>query len=186
MVSLFGRDFPYTQFLENLLLKKLPEKGMEHIDVSFDNVGILGDTTAGMLQRFDLHVAAKRPDYVIVWGGINDIYMQRTPESIANNLRQIYRRAQEDGINPIACTVTSILGPEQWIQLIITLNKLIKDLCKTESLILVDLYVATSDKSGRLRKTYSSDGVHLTRSGYEKVALTVYKEVVEEILDNLL
>lgn len=183
---LTGREeFPYTAFLEIILSREMSEKGLDHVDVSFINMGILGDTTRSMLERFDSHVAAHEPDYVIVLGGINDLYMFHSLESIINNLKQIYGKAREAGSEPIACTITSVLGYDQMIPRIMELNDMIKSYCTEHGILVADLFEATSDKQGKLRETFSSDGVHLSHAGYRKVAHTLYYEAIESILERI-
>ena len=175
--------FPYTEFLKEILSDKLSNKGLNHLKVSIVNRGVNGDTTRGMLRRFDEQVAQESPDYVIIWGGINDIFGMRAPEEIMLNLNLIFERTRGVGAKPIACTVTSVLGFDHLIPLIIKLNSLIKEHCGKRKLPVVDLFRATSDKSGRLMEAYSSDGVHLTRKGYEKIAFTLYSDIIEPILE---
>jgi len=181
-----GREeFPYTRFLDIILGRELSRKGLSRIQVSFGNAGMLGDTVRSMLGRFDSHVAAEEPDHVIVWGGINDLFMLRTPETIVGDLKQIYSRALEAGIGPIACTVTPVLGPDDLVSYILELNDMIRGYCIEHGVPLADLFAATSDESERLRETFSSDGVHLSQAGYQRVAFTLYYEVIEPILDGL-
>ncbi|KON30052.1 hypothetical protein AC482_04860 [miscellaneous Crenarchaeota group-15 archaeon DG-45] len=185
-IFLPGREaFPYTRFLDIILSGELPRKGLGRLRVSFRNAGMLGDTVRSMLERFDGHVAAEEPDYVIVWGGINDLFMLRDPESIAGDLKRIYGRALEAGIGPIACAVTSVIGPDDIIPRVMELNQLIRGHCNDHGVPLADLFAATSDESGRLRETFSSDGVHLSQAGYRRVAHTIYYEAIEPILNGL-
>lgn len=181
-----GREeFPHAWFLETILSREMFEKGLDHVDVSFRNMGILGDTTQNMLERFDSHVAAQEPDYVIVWGGINDLFMFQPLESILSNLKQIYGKAREVGSEPIACTITSVLGYDQMIPRIIELNDMIKGYCAEYGILFADLFAATSDEQGKLKETFSRDGVHLSHAGYRKVAYTLYYEVIESILERI-
>jgi len=185
-IFLPGREeFPYTQFLETILVSELPKKSLSHVEVYFKNVGMLGDTTRSMLERFDIHVAALEPDYVIVWGGINDLFMIQSTENILGNLKQIYGRASERGVEPIACTTTSVLGNDLMVSRVVELNDMIRGYCAEKGIPVADLFAATSDEHNRLRETFSSDGVHLSYAGYQKVAYTIYYDVIEPILDEL-
>lgn len=179
-----GREeFPYTSFLEAIVYRELHRKGLNHIEASFINLGVLGDTTRRMLQRLSSQVAPMRPDYVIVWGGINDLFSLEEPEEIYSNLRRIYEKALECDIKPIACTLTSVLGYDEFIPRIRRLNDLLRSHCRAHRIPIADLFSATSDDAGRLRETFSSDGVHLSQAGYMKVANTIYYEVLEKILE---
>ena len=68
---------------------------------------------------------------------------------------------------------------------IVALNGLIKVHCLVEGVPLVDLYSATKDASGRLRRELSNDGVHLNTEGYRLVAEIIYQDAVEDILGSL-
>lgn len=183
-VFLPGREeFPYTSLLEVILSSELPKKNLSNVEVSFVNAGMMGDTTRGMLERFEAHVASEEPDYVLVWGGINDLYMLQPPEAVFGNLKRIYGRTREIGAEPIACTVTSVLGDEGMVTRIRELNELIKGHCEENGIPVADLFSATNDEAGRLRETFSSDGVHLSYAGYHRVAYAIYHQVIEPILD---
>lgn len=71
------------------------------------NHGISGDTTAGMLRRFTAHVLREKPDYVVIMGGINDLSEGRSLQSVQENLRAMYERAEMSGITviPAVCVM---------------------------------------------------------------------------------
>ena len=176
---------PYTDFLDNLIITELSKRGTEDMDVYVVNLGVNGDTTRGMLGRFDRQVAPEEPDHVIIFGGINDIYMGVSPGEIMENLGRLYEKTSDAGASPIACTLTSVLGFDPVIPLIMNLNGMIEASCGREGIPLVDLYAGTSDGEGRLVEAYSSDGVHLNGEGYERMAAVVFEDVVKGIIDGL-
>lgn len=179
-----GFGVPYTSYLDNLVLTGLSEMGLDTL-IRFVNLGVNGDTTRGMLWRFKTEVAPLEPDFVIVWGGINDLYGGYPPEEIMGNLRELYAKVREIGAEPIACTLTSVLGFDAAIQSIRMLNDLIKAHCREDGVPYADLFQTTSDEEGRLLEPLSSDGAHLSGAGYERVASTIYDEVIKAILDNI-
>jgi len=181
-----GRGLPYTAYLDNMVVAEQEKKGLKNIDFAFVNLGVNGDTTGGMLGRMETEVAPRGPDYVIVWGGINDLFGGRSPSDVMENLGKIYARARELGIEPVACTLTSITRQSPVVPRIRELNDLIRGHCAENRIRLVDLFGATSDESGLLREEYSSDGAHLNAGGNRRVASAVYSAVVEEILDELI
>jgi len=174
--------FPYTEFLEQILADEMSKKGLAQFDVSFKNLGVNGDSTWGMLKRFDSQVIRENPDYLIIWGGINDLYMSKESSDVFNNLKKMYEKARGSAFEPIACTMTSVRGFDSFIPKIMEINDYIRDYCKTENILLADLFSATSDDSGSLMESYSSDGVHLNEVGYRKVASTIYSEALGPIL----
>ena len=57
------------------------------------------------------------------------------------------------------------------------------ELSGLQDIPIADLFDATSDEKGKLRASFSSDGVHLNNAGYRKVAYTIYYDVIESILE---
>ena len=179
----FHHSLPYTDALDNIVIVEQGKKGYENIDCVFINRGVDGDSTKGMLSRLTSELPGLNPDYVIVWGGINDVFMGRQPAEVMETLRQIYQKTFKIGAIPIACTLTSVRGESPVVQRIQELNESIKAHSDLEGIMLADLYAATSDMEGRLLSWYSSDGAHLNMEGNRVVAATVYAEVVDGILD---
>jgi len=179
-----GDETPYTQWLENMVREKLRGMG-RNVNALIVNAGVNGDSTDGMSQRFAQDVAAERPDYVIVWAGLNDLFEGRSPPEVFESIVELYERCHDIDASPIGCTLTPVDEPEHVNEAIVTLNRLIKGHCLEEGISLVDLYGATTDASGRLRRELSNDGAHLTTEGYRLVAEIIYQDAVEDILGSL-
>ena len=180
-----GPGIPYTSYLDNIVITDLSRRGVEDVSVQFVNFGVNGDSTRGMLRRLESRVAPLEPDYVIVWGGINDLYGGSPPEDIMENLRALYVKTSEIGAEPIACTLTSVTGFDAAIQSIKAVNSMIVGHCSENSILFADLFGATSDDEGRLEGRFSSDGVHLTGEGNERVAQAIYEDVVKIVLEKI-
>ena len=179
----FHHSLPYTDALDNIVIVEQGKKGYEDVDCVFINRGVDGDSTKGMLNRLTSELPALNPDYVIVWGGINDVFAGRQPAEVMETLRQIYQKTTEIGAIPIACTLTSVRGASPFVECIQELNESIRSHSDIEGIMLADLYAATSDMEGRLLSWYSSDGAHLNMEGNRVIAATIYAEVVDGILD---
>jgi lysophospholipase L1-like esterase len=67
----------------------------------WDNCGMPGDSSVGMLRRFLFDVEVKRPKYLTILGGANDLIGGASPKTVAGNLMQIGERAQAKKITPI-------------------------------------------------------------------------------------
>jgi lysophospholipase L1-like esterase len=178
----FGAGLPYTNILDNLVVAEAGRRGLD-VDVVFVNRGVNGDTVQGMLGRLEAEVAGA--DYVIVWGGINDLYGGRSPGYVAEVLGGIYGEARKLGVEPVGCTITSVTRREPIVELIREANGLIRLVCVEMDVRLVDLFGATSDEEGLLLEELSSDGVHLSGEGNRVVAETVFRDAVEGVLDRL-
>jgi lysophospholipase L1-like esterase len=182
--SFYVREHPYTDDLRILIDEWISKSGAR-LDCTLYNLGVNGDTARGMLSRFDQQVAPLEPDYVLVWGGINDLFGAIRPPDIHRDLGRLYERVREIGALPIGCTVTPVLGFDPLIPGINELNAMLRNHCEAEGVALVDLFKATSDASGKLRQDYTSDGVHLNAEGYAKIASTIFDEALKPILSSL-
>lgn len=155
--------------------------------------GICGELTGEMVLRFRRDVLAHAPAYVVILGGTNDLGWNARPEEIMRNLLKMYEQGRAAGIQPIAVTVPSVrledsAGEsgsllEDHIRRREALNRLISDYCGRKKMPCVDLFTATSEsESLRLGEAYSNDGLHLTTSGYERLAELLYNEVFASAL----
>jgi lysophospholipase L1-like esterase len=156
---------PYASFL----LPLLPE------DTTIAIAGVSGETTSDMLFRFDRDVLKNPPDLVIILGGTNDLGWGIPIGQILKNLSQMYHQALAAKVIPMACTLPSILGADEFIPPRIDLNQKIEQEAEALHIPSVDFFKATADPDGRLLEAYSSDGLHLNSRGYEKMAQVVYE-----------
>ena len=177
------RYYPYTAVLETLMRAGL--SSCCGFNVVVVNKGVNGDSSDGMLERFDRSVAREEPDYVILWAGINDLYVGASPEHVAANISELTEMTRLMGAEPIVCAVTPVEGSPYLNERIRALNALIREHCAAEELLYVDLHSATANPDQRLDTRYSDDGVHLSQEGYTVVAETLYREAVKGILDKL-
>jgi lysophospholipase L1-like esterase len=132
------------------------------------NQGLSGDTTAGVLKRVS-SFAETRPDSIHVMVGINDLRKGKTDQEILSNLQQIMQQLRRN--HPSAqIFVHSILPtrlaaiPSRRVQ---WLNYNIAALTKQESVNYLNLQPAFADASGNLRRSLTTDGVHLNAQGYQ-------------------
>lgn len=179
----FIHNRPYTVYLGSLAESLLNGLQLNHIAVRFVNAGVNGDTTEGMLSRFSRDVAQKKPSYVIVWGGINDLYYERKPEKVMYNLAKLWRKAEEIGAKCIACTLAPVEDNPSINELVRQTNRMIIDSCKANDMLCVDMYSALVDNEGKLAHRFSNDTLHLTTEGYEAVAQAIFQEAIRKILE---
>jgi lysophospholipase L1-like esterase len=179
------QEEPYTDYLASMTRGEIQKRDIEEMNIFFINKGINGDSTDGMLGRFRTSVEFEKPDYTIIWGGINDLFAGREPSLIMENLKELYKRTNEIGSISIACTLTPVEGSDLMNQKIRDLNKLIVNYCDLEGIRWVDLFSALVDCNGKLESRFSNDGAHLTSFGYQTVAQTIFEEVVTYILDEV-
>lgn len=73
------------------------------IELTFEivNTGISGDTTSGMLSRFYRTAINHKPQYIIITGGTNDIWLNLPDNLILGNILAMTRHAKYYDITPI-------------------------------------------------------------------------------------
>ena len=171
-----GRPAPYGRFLREQL------GNLARVRIR----GVNGELTSQMLGRLNRDVIREAPDFAIILGGTNDLGHGLAPETVWENLREIYDRLQRRGIVPVAITVPSIRGWDELIPPRRRLNELILSHCRSMGIPCVDLFSDTAEPdSGRLQDHYSNDGLHLNPAGYQLLAQRLYQEVFEPRLRSL-
>ncbi|MCW8347467.1 GDSL-type esterase/lipase family protein [Vibrio sp. ZSDZ65] len=76
----------------------------------FINLGIPGDTTTGMMSRFQQQVIDQQPDVVVIFGGLNDLNWDAPINEIACNYNAMIAQAQHHQIQPVVI-ITSPIDP---------------------------------------------------------------------------
>jgi len=79
--------------------------------IRMKNSGINGDTTDGMLARIQKDVFAAKPDGVILMGGYNDIFFNRSGQSAAQNMKIMVDRCREQKLLVVVAIPPPILLP---------------------------------------------------------------------------
>lgn len=74
------------------------------------NKGRGGNTTVEMLGRFEADILTAKPDYVIIWGGINDVGQHIPAQSIEERLQIMYTMAHEAGIKVVSVNLIPFKG----------------------------------------------------------------------------
>lgn len=164
------------------------------------NLGIGGQRTQQMLERFETDVVRARPQAVILWGFINDLFASAPQDEQAKSgVRERYLAmialARKHGIQPILATevtvrpagglatrvmslVAPLLGKESYQDRInrdvLELNGWLVDLARRENLVLLDLQSTLAEAGGRRRSEYTlEDGSHLTAAAYDAITAHV-------------
>ncbi len=143
------------------------------------NRGIPGDITFGVLERLD-EVVKGQPAKVFVLIGINDLAKNIPDSIIIWNYNRIIGRIKQESprtklylqtllpTHDILNKKSAIYKNDHRIQHI---NKAIKEIgLNDKRIVIIDLYPAFADPSGKLKRKYTWDGVHLNIAGYRKWA----------------
>jgi len=179
-----GLEYPYPRLLQNMMWNEVKKLKID-LNPIVENEGVVGESTKGLLRRFDSTVSRLKPDYVVIWSGINDLTSGVPADDAVSNLKEIYKKTRAINATPIACTLTPIVTVSKVVEIIKTYNKKIEELTKLENIQLIDLYKSLSNEEGQLRTEYNNDGIHLNAKGYTKVATTIFEEAIKPIIQKM-
>ena len=143
------------------------------------NRGISAETTDNMLARARETVALLYPRNVVLLMGTNDLNQGKTPDEIAENVRQIIRvlRAESPRTNVVLEAVYPTAAKRESAyenyQLrgrdnaaIRALNARLAAVAEAEGVRFLDLTALLADEEGNLRGDYTYDGLHPNMAGY--------------------
>ncbi|EGT2202808.1 SGNH/GDSL hydrolase family protein [Clostridioides difficile] len=147
------------------------------------NKGINGDTTSGMLVRFNEDVVKNSPDIVFIMGGTNDFIADAGNEVINSNIMAMVHQSYSKNIIPIIGIPLKPDIPnirEDWScftdfnivsQKLESYNYWIKKFCMTFNTNFVDFY-SEYNKNMELEgyKKLYFDGLHPTKEGHRIMA----------------
>lgn len=152
-------------------------------NVKIANRGIAGDDTRGVLSRVHLISDIGAP-HVMVMLGINDIYDDIDINQITENYKLIINELlATPELENIYIVSTLYVGVDD-VRLtpkIKHLNRFLKEMSLSfPSVYYLDLNQILSDKNS-LKRTYTSDGIHLNEQAYQVWACELFKQGVIEL-----
>ncbi len=132
------------------------------------NQGISGENSTQILNRLSAF-SQTRPNTIYVMAGTNDLRQGVSDEVIVGNLREIMRRLRLN--HPQAQVVVESILPMRLSAIpnerIRNLNQQIAAIAQQEGAGYLNLNALFSDSQGQMRQDLTTDGIHLTRRGYE-------------------
>jgi lysophospholipase L1-like esterase len=166
------------------------------------NCGIASNSTTQMRARFTAAIITSGDaDYVIIWGGINDINNGDSAATIEANLQSMYSEAHNSGAVVVAINITPWNGLAAGKQTILdNVNTWIANTAINID-YKIDAYTLLEDpdSADHLLAGYNSgDGLHLSATGYNVVdeaivaAVPVFltaslvKKPIREMTDNII
>lgn len=172
----FTRGFGVKQnenWISNLNIKNL----------TIINKGINGDTTSGMLARFNSDVISLSPNYVLIMGGANDFIVGSSCEIPKNNYMALVHQTYHHGIIPII-GIEPRFSPEllrsDWANFSdfkevckkqIELRDYLLKMCHTFGVFYIDFYDSFNTLSKDIKdEDLYIDGIHLTPRGHEIIS----------------
>ncbi len=144
------------------------------------NMGIDGDTSAGVLSRMHLVSEAKR---VVLMIGVNDILNRTALEQIQKNYKKILNHFAEHQ-EVFLLTLLPVVDVPQTRAInqdIRSFNRWLKTEVKSHDVQLIDMYPHFLDKQKKgLKDAYTNDGIHLTPQAYKVWENILKKELVSK------
>lgn len=146
------------------------------------NRGIAGDTSRGLLYRFEEDVLQLAPRAVVLLCGINDLSEGAMPATVAKNTQKIMALCQRQ--NPpvplIICTVLPVDGKNPTVnKKVQELNIALNQLAELQPNVWVaDTWTALADSAGAAQASDFPDLLHPNKRGYAKL-ITPIQELLE-------
>jgi lysophospholipase L1-like esterase len=162
------------------------------------NKGVDGERSTEMLARFGRDVLEERPDVVIIWGFINDIFrssregIDPTLEDTRRNIVKMVDLAKVNGIKPVLATEVTIRGRSglketiaSWLgrikggesyqdyvnRHVLRTNQWIREYALEQKVQLLDFQPLLADGEGRRKPEYAKeDGSHLSAPAYKRLS----------------
>ncbi len=157
------------------------------VKVEIIGAGISGHKSNQMLERLDRDVLSKKPQWMTLSCGVNDVWhgADGVPlEDYKKNITAIVDRAQAAGVKVMILTSTMIReNPETAEnQKLASYNDFLRTLAAEKKCMLADLnadmqaIIAAANKAGPVQgNILTSDGVHMAYPGNEMMAAGVLK-----------
>ena len=164
---------------------RLAIRGLESAGVKASAIpaGISGHKSNQMLARLERDVLSKKPNWMTLSCGVNDVWHGKRGVNLADyktNITKIVDRCQEAGVKVVLLTSTMIGEDKDNAnnKKLSTYNDFLQELAKEKKCLLADLNAgmqsiieASSDKKNG--KLLTSDGVHMNPDGNKMMATGV-------------
>lgn len=154
-------------------------------NIDYVNNGINGDTTDGMVARFDQDVLRYEPSHVIIMGGTNDAYAEITADHVINNIRKMVEVAFQNHIIPIfgLPIPCNDLAKEQVLG---QYREEMRQFADDSNVEVIDFHKGMVEKNGvNLKVGLYCDGLHPNEAGYKTMA-NIAIEILVKVFNNFL
>src|SRR5215203_4188594 len=164
----------------------------------FIGAGIGGNKVYDLYLRMDDDVLSKKPDVVVIWVGVNDVWHKRTygtgtdADKFEKFYNAIIKKLKANNISVLICTPAAIGEKTDFSnELDGDLNKyseIIRTIAKNNNCPLIDLrkafltYNLTNNKENKESGILTTDRVHLNEKGNQFVAEEMYKVLSQSVI----
>ncbi len=147
------------------------------------NRGIEGDMTRGLLERLP-GVLAAEPAKLFVMIGINDL-INHSEEEVVGNYKEIIDLIRQQS-PATSVYIQSILPVNNEVrqsgisnESVRRINESLRKLAQQNDLTFVDLNALLQDAQGKLKATFTSDGIHINGDAY-----LIWRDALLKYLDD--
>jgi lysophospholipase L1-like esterase len=134
------------------------------------NEGLCGERSGEAASRIGSVLKRYKPGYIVIFYGANDAIFALSPESVANNLRNMCNAAIANKTVPILATCLPMYDRYTFANAsVLSYNPFIRDLGKELGVKVVDL----EKEFGSERSFLQADGLHPSDAGNQVIALAV-------------
>ena len=160
--------------------------------------GISGNKVYDLFLRMEDDVLSKKPDAVVIWVGVNDVWHKRTSgtgtdaDKFERFYNAIIKKLKSNNVAVFICTPAAIGEKTDFTnELDGDLNKyseIIRNIAKNNNCPLIDLrkaflnYNLANNKENKESGVLTTDRVHLNEKGNQFVADEMYKVLSQSII----
>lgn len=177
-ITQFGNNF--SGGYVNLVISGLQANGINAVKIP---AGISGNKSNQMLERLQRDVISKKPDFMTLSCGVNDVWHGKRgiplPE-YKKNITELIDKAQAAGIKVCILTATMITEnpASSWNVKLADYNRFLRQLAKEKGCLLVDLNENMQKGIAEFKakypkfkgNLYTTDGVHMNPYGNAMMA----------------
>ena len=153
--------------------------------------GVSGYKTTDILKRMNEMAYEYNPTKVFLLIGINDIAYDTSAENVdetLNNIKTIIKNLKNnrknaklyvESIYPINRELNKNKINEDIKKTIIKMNSEIKNICKENKSIYINMHDELTDDDGNFSEDYTNDGIHPNTLGYAKITRVLMPYIIE-------
>ncbi|SRR6056297_468330 len=157
------------------------------------NKGVNGDTTGGMLSRFNEDVLNEKPKAVVLMGGANDFIVGEPASRVKANMSSMAYQSLARGILPVIGIEVDILEDmvrKEWLRFadfgtvrkkLLEYREWVGLYAEIFGIAFIDFYGHFKEKHPDAGRDLYSDGLHLNVEGNKTMASIMTKEMAKII-----
>ena len=183
----FNLGSGYPKYAAEIIKERHPD-----LELEFINLGIAGNRSSMLFERFYPDAIALQPDIISILIGVNDVWHRQyniytTDEMYELNLREMLKLLREKTNAKIMILSPFLLDDEIKQEKFGGEVKRVIDICKRIADEFADVYVPLDEYFDRALaeqpepKHYSADGVHPNEAGARFIG-GIYADAIEKLL----